>query len=419
MMQKEKILPLSEQARVKNEWLDHRLHHILPEIMKRTEIDMWVVLAREYNEDPVLESLFPGGVMTASRLTGLIFFRNSDGEVERFSLNSSQSSGPFSRFYTPLWRRGEETQWERLRKLIDEKQPRTIGVNRSEKSAHADGLSAYLYDQLRSILSDEYTKRIVSAEDLVIGWMETRSHKELDIYSGINHIIHSIIDEAFSLDTIHVGVTTTTDLEWWMMEQVRALGLRPWFPFDVDVQRRGEEEKRKTDTVIKPGDLLHCDVGLDYLGLKTDTQRLAYVVPLGEDDAPEGLKTALRTANRFQDIVCENFITGKTGNEILSASLQQAESENIKAQLYTHPIGYYGHGPGPVMGLWDNQDHVPGSGDNILYPDTCYALELNIAQRVPEWDNQEVFIFLEQTVAFTGENIKYLDGRQTELILVR
>jgi len=416
-MQK-KILSLSDQAKIRNDWLGYRLENILPPIMKRTGIDMWIVLAREYNEDPVMKSLFPAPVMTASRLTGLIFSITDNDTLECFSLYPKESS-MLAPFYTPVWEKGKETQWERLNKLVEEKKPGTIGIDTSEKSALADGLSKHLHDELVNCLSGEYRKKLRSAEDLVTGWLETRSGKELQVYAGINNIIHSIIAEAFSSKVIDVGITRTTDLEWWMMEKAASMGLPSWFPFDVDLQRKGEKDSRIANEVILPGDVLRCDVGIEYLGLKTDTQRLCYVLNMGETDVPEGMKDALKTGNRFQDIVCENFIEGKTGNEILAASLKQAEKENIKAQLYTHPIGFHGHGAGPMVGLWDNQKSVPGRGDYPLHSDTCYALELNIAQNLPEWDNQEFFICLEQTVAFRHGRVFYLDGRQTDFMLVQ
>lgn len=413
-----KILSLSQQARVRNEWLEYRLANILPRLMERTGIDMWVVIAREYNEDPVMGSLFPAPVMTASRLTGLVFSYKKQKGLECFSLYPEES-GMLSPYYTPVWKKGQETQWERLNELICEKKPEVIGIDTSEKFALADGLSKHLYDQFVGCLTEEYRRRLTSAEDLVVGWLETRSDRELQVYPGINNIIHSIIAEAFSNEVIDVGVTTTADVEWWMMEKAASFGLNPWFPFDVDLQREGEKNTRMTGEIIRPGDLLRCDVGIDYLGLKTDTQRLAYVLKLHENNAPEGMKTALGTGNRFQDIVCEQFAEGKTGNEILLAALKQAETENIKAELYTHPIGVHGHGAGPTIGLWDNQKGVSGRGDYPLYTDTCYALELNIAQNLPEWNNQELRICLEQTVAFRDGQVFYLDGRQTDFLLIR
>ncbi|MDP3388181.1 MAG: M24 family metallopeptidase [Eubacteriales bacterium] len=415
---KNKILPLSKQADMKNDWLQHRLKHILPELMQKTEIDMWIILGREYNEDPVMESLFPAPAMNASRLTGILFILKDDKEVDCLSLFPSISSA-FTPYYQPMWDKANETQWECINRIIKERNPKRIGINTSKNIALADGLTQYLHEELFNSIEDDIKEKIVSAQDLAIGWLEKRSQKELEIYPEINHIIHSIIEEAFSGKIVKPGITTTTDVEWWMMEKVKSLGLRPWFPFDVDLQRQGEPNNRLNKAVIEPGDLLRCDVGLDYLGLKTDTQRMAYVLKPGEDKIPEGIQEAMKTGNRFQDIVCENFREGRSGNEIFTASIEQAKSENIDARLYTHPIGFHGHGAGTIIGMWDQQDILPERGHYKLYADTCYALELNISRKVPEWDQQDVYMFLEQTVAFTQGRVDFLDGRQTEIIVIR
>lgn len=412
------ILPLSQQADIKNDWLQYRLKHILPNLMKKTEIDMWIILGREYNEDPVMESLFPAPVMNASRLTGIIFILKDDNDVDCLSLFPSNSTA-FTPYYQPMWDKENETQWECINRIIKARNPQRIGINTSKNTALADGLTKYLHDELVNHIEDDFKERILSAQDLAIGWLEKRSNKELDVYPGINHIIHKIINQAFSSEVVHPGITTTTDLEWWMMEEVKSLGLRPWFPFDVDLQRQGESNSRINKIVIEPGDLLRCDVGLDYLGLKTDTQRMAYVLKPSENKIPKGIRNAMKTGNRFQDIVCENFKEGRTGNEIFTASIEQAKSESIDARLYTHPIGAHGHGAGPIIGMWDQQDTLPERGKYKLYADTCYALELNISQKVPEWNNQDVFIFLEQTVAFTKDKVVFLDGRQTEIIAIK
>ena len=166
------------------------------------------------------------------------------------------------------------------------------------------------------------------------------------------------------------------------------------------------------------GDLIHIDFGITYLRLNTDTQQHAYVLKPGETDAPAGLKNALKIGNRLQDILTENFKTGRSGNAILTAALDQAKSEGIKATIYTHPIGFHGHAAGPTIGLWDQQGGVPGRGDYSLFPNTAHSIELNAAVKIPEWDDKEVRIMLEEDAFFTGQDVWYIDGRQTDLILI-
>ncbi len=410
------IFSVKEQCRLMDQWLEQRLKTLLPRLMKRASIDMWVVLSQEYNEDPVFCTLMPALQKTASRLSGLVFYMDSESELECLSLGRKNIQ--VERIYKGCWESDKETQWECLKRIVDKRKPNRIGINISKAFALSDGLSKTLFDELTEALRDEYSDRLVSAERLSVGWLETRSEEELDIYPSIYSIACEIINEAFSKAVIVPGTTTTQDVEWWICDRINSLGLEAWFAPTIDLQRRGTLEKRISNTVIMPGDLLHCDVGIKYMGLCTDTQRVAYVFKAEEKEAPKGILEAMSVCNSFQDIVLDCFKEGLTGNEVLAAALLKAQTQGIKSMLYTHPIGSYGHGAGPIIGLWDNQAYVPLKGDCPLCYDTCYALELNTSSSVLEWDNQDIVIFLEETVAFTHEGIRYLGGRQTEPIII-
>ena len=112
----------------------------------------------------------------------------------------------------------------------------------------------------------------------------------------------------------------------------------------------------------------------------------------GETAPPAGLTAGMVAGNRMQDLLMAEFVTGRTGNEILAASLAAAAAESIDALVYTHPIGLHGHAAGPTIGLWDQQAGVPGQGDYPLFPTTAHSIELSVEVAVPEWDGQAVFI---------------------------
>ena len=107
-----------------------------------------------------------------------------------------------------------------------------------------------------------------------------------------------------------------------------------------------------TDDVIQEGDLLHIDFGMTAMGMNTDTQHMAYVLrsSAGEMAPPPGLKAGLKKSNRMMDIVLQTMRPGLTGNEVLSICLAQMKKEGIEGQIYSHPIGDWGHAPGAVMG---------------------------------------------------------------------
>ena len=409
------VLGLKEQAAVYDGWLSVRLNRLLPELMRREKLDMWLVVCEEYNEDPVYLSLVPFASLSARRLSILVFFdRGGDKGIERFSV----SRYGIRDLYPTLWKANEEDQWQALAKAVKERNPKRIGINEADVFAFGDGLSASKKKLLVQALGPEYSKRLVGAERLAVGWLERRLPEEIEVYHHIAAIAHAIIAEAFSSMVITPGITTTDDVEWWMWEKIRSLGQTTWFNPSVSIQRP-KSSPHKDSPVIHRGDLLHCDFGINYLRLNTDTQQHAYVLQVGETDAPQGLKDALAQGNRLQDILLGEMKEELTGNQVLGAALKRAKDEGLKPSIYTHPLGVHGHAAGPTIGLWDRQGGVPGAGDYPLFFDTVYSIELNVRAAVPEWDNQEVQIALEQDAAFTRSGTFFLNRRQTELHLIR
>jgi len=420
------VLPMRARAVVINRVLQERLDTLMPMLMRRAGVDMWIVSAREYNEDPVIETMLPATWKAARRRTMLVFTDRgpdpnaSNGGVERLAI----SRYDVGELFPSAWDKEEQPdQWARLAEIVEARDPQSIAVNRSETFALADGITDTEYDQLREALPATYRDRLTSDDRLAVGWLETRSELEQTIYPQIVRTAHAIIAEGFSEQVIQPGVTTTADVEWWYRDRIRELGFTAWFHPSVSIQREGmgEDGDFSSDAeaaTVTPGDLLHVDFGITYLRLNTDTQQHAYVLRPGETDAPDGLKAALRTGNRLQDHLTDQFETGRTGNEMLAAALQAAKNEGIRPSIYTHPIGHHGHGAGPTIGLWDQQGGVPGNGDYPLYANTAYSIELNATMSIPEWDGQDILVKLEEDAFFDGETVRYLDGRQTQLYVI-
>ncbi|MEO0551219.1 MAG: M24 family metallopeptidase [Pseudomonadota bacterium] len=414
------VLAFRDRVAPENEMTRDRLETLLPRLMEETDIDMWIVMNREYAEDPVYFTLVPQPAFAARRTTILVFHRHDEG-FDMLTVNRYPLGDP----YEAAWEGGDlDEQWQALADLIADRDPERIGINVSADWPVADGLTHGLHEKLTSVLPEHLSDRLVSAEDLVIRWIETRSDLEMEVYAHVVAIARSVISEAFSSEVITPGVTTTDDVAWYMRARFEALNLAPWFNPYVNVQRPGlacesEQDFCGTSGRIQRGDIIHTDVGICYLKLCTDTQEMGYVLGVGEVDVPEGLKAAMAVGNRWQDHLTGSYETGRTGNQVLAETRAKCDAEDMICSTYTHPLGFFGHAPGPTIGMWDNQGDTPIRGDWPVYADTCYAIEGNVKAAVPEWDGQMAQIKLEQDACFDGETVTYLAGRQTTWHLIR
>ena len=414
------ILSLKERARVIEEIQKDRFDNLLPKLMEETGIDMWVIITREYNEDPIIKTLLPPTWLNARRRTILAFYYDKDEKnLEKVAI----ARYSFGKNIPSIWNKDEEPdQMKALVKFIEEKNPSKIGLNYSDHFALADGIVKTDYELLLDNMSNSLSKKVVSAEELAVRWIETRTEKEMIIYDQLVEITHGIINEAFSTKVITPGVTTTNDVVWWMREKVKKLGLKTWFHPTIDVQRNEVSDLYAFDgeskfDIILPGDLIHCDFGISYLTLNTDCQELAYVLKPDETEAPEYLVKALDEGNRVQDIFTDLFEHKKTGNQILKEALEQGRNEGFRPQIYTHPLGTFGHSAGTTLGMWDSQGGVPFTGDFPMNYNTVYAIELNTKVFIEEW-NKDIRVMLEEAGVFEETGFRYVNGRQTELILV-
>ncbi len=428
---------LREQAAVQQQWLARRLESVLPELMRAHGVTTWVVPMREYNEDPVFSSLVSPTTFAARRRTIYVFHdrcraAGADSScIERIALGGTSQGGLYEavRATKPveadirgaqaeLW--GDE-QWQVLRRVLEARDPARIAIDVSSVFAFGDGLSAGELEGMKRGIGEALAARLVPAGLLPVELIARRLPEEEATFTAMNRLAWEIIRTAFSREVITPGTTRTQDVVWWMRQRVNDLGLGSWFQPSVDVQRRGVTAAELGENpVILPGDVLHCDFGLVALRLNTDTQHMAYVPREGESVPPTGLVRALAVANRLQDIVVEEIRPGRTGNEILSAARGRMKGEGIDGTIYSHPVGMHGHGAGPLIGLWDYQEGVPGRGDAPVLAGMWYSVELQATSPVAEWAGQPVRMALEEDVIVdSAGRVRWAHARQTSLHLVR
>ena len=409
------ILSARERATTENRILAERLEAIIPAIMREQRIDLWLLVAREYFEEPVVASMLDAENMHARRRTILIFYDPGNGKpIERLTVSRYGLGGLFAPAWDP---RTQPDQWQAVADIITKRNPEKIAINTSDLYQFADGMTLSQYQKFMAALPSPMPARIVSGEALAIRWLETRTPAEMAIYPTLMRTAHLLIGEAFSRTVITPGVTTAEQVQWWYRDRLLQLGLDPWFHPSVGIQRKGAKGMLEGNEVILPGDLLWTDFGITYLRLNTDMQHLAYVLKPGESRAPAGLRQGLANSNRVQDMLTRHFAIGRSGNEVLALARAEAVAAGLDPSIYSHPIGLHGHGAGPSIGFWDNQKADP-RGNGLIAANTAWSIELTNFAAVPEWDGQRVDFRAEENAFFDGTNVRYIDGRQTEITLI-
>lgn len=413
-----KILPMRQRANLINKILEQRLQKSLPKLMRETGIDMWLIICQEDNPDPVLKTLMPMDTWCPILQVLVFYDQGQEKGLERINISGTNTHDLYDR---PYKGQVETKQWDLLKQIIEKRVPEKIGINTGEIEWAAGGLTHNLYLQLSQKLPQKYTERFYSAESLVTRWLSTFIEEEIAIYEHVVNIAHNLLAECYSRKAVIPGITTIEDLEWYYWQRCNDLGLNLAFkPYFTIVRSHKMREKfGEEDQVIRQGDLIHSDVGINYLRYNTDHQQWAYVLPEGEQDTPEGMREIMKKGNQLQDIFMNEFVEGLTGNELLKNILTLAKYEGLpEPKVYSHSLGYFLHEPGPLIGLPWEQKKCPGRGDVKLNYNNAFAMELSVTDSAAEWENQKISMSMEEDIVFTENGCRPLDGRQTKFYLI-
>ncbi|MGB7208644.1 MAG: M24 family metallopeptidase [Pyrinomonadaceae bacterium] len=414
-----KLLSQREQADIREQWLRKRLGSLLLPMMKLHGIEMWIVVNEEFHNDPVTPHIVPPIPIVGRR--DLFVFIDRGERIERVAV-VRYAEERLKNHYTMLLPSRDKFN-ETIRKLVDERNPKTIALNIGGTRGQQSGLTYDGYKFLAEALGADNEKKFVSASNLLTEFFDTRLPEELEHYRTAVLATDVITRRAFSNEVITPGKTTAGDVRWWMIQQLNNLGVDTWFQPDLRVQRQAVQTGTTSqflstadeNVILERGDLIHVDFGLNYMGLSTDWQKHGYILKPGEKDVPAGLKAALKNTNRLQDIIFAIARPGMTGTEVYEAAMAECKKQSIEAMIYSHPIGTHGHGLGPSIDFRGNI----GGGANKILPGSYMSIELNTSTTVPEWNNQKVTIMAEDDAHMTSDGYKFFRPRQTEFYLIR
>ena len=415
------LLTWSQQIRERDEWLAKR-HRMLLGMMRRHDLDWWIVVNEEFHGDPLTPFVAPAHPYAGNRDIFVFIDADEDG------LRKIALTGYAEESVERVFESGSRTQSpeENLRDLYEADPPERIGLAIDGHRGMTRSLTRSSYRMLSEALGPEATRRFVSAEPLIEDYLDTRIPEELSHFETLVHLTEVLARRALSNEAITPGQTTVGDVRRFLFDALWAEGVTTWFQPDLRVQRAGRSGPTsrgflavsKESTVIKRGDLVHLDFGISYMGFDSDWQKLAYVLKKDETDAPAGLKRGLANTNLLQDVLMQAARPGRAAGEIYAATMAKMEEKGVEAMIYSHPLGNHGHALGPSIDFRSASSN-PGGRPRPLRPHSWISIELSTALAVPEWNSQKVFFMEEDPAHLTDEGYSFFRPRQETFYLIR
>ncbi|KAL7422645.1 hypothetical protein Q5752_001936 [Cryptotrichosporon argae] len=395
---------LREQDALERRWVEARHDHI-HSILKKHGYDAWLLSMREYAEDTAFTALVSSTTTFSARRRTLYLFHTSAAAPSPLVVVDNT-----------------DDLWGTLNATLFAVDPAKIAVDVDGFVAFADGLHTGEGETLRARVDPKYAARLEPSRAIPVEVVAARAggREQLAMYRLLQENVWALIGEAFSARVVEVGTTTAADIEWWLRDVMRwRLGCATWFHPSVDIVRHPALPDTAADPVVRPGDVLHVDVGIAAMGLHTDTQHLGYVLRANETRPPAGLLAGLRAANRLQDFVRHEMLVGRTGDEVLAAVRARMAGAQLEGSIYSHPIGDRGHAAGAVIGMTNLQDGVPHLGSMKVLENYWTSVELAGFTYVPEWGTTLRFE-LEEDVYWNpkSKTFEWVWGQQTEFHLV-
>jgi Xaa-Pro aminopeptidase len=395
-----------------------RIQELLPSAMERADVDVWMVICRENNNDPM--ALHIGGENAGG--TSFYVFYESNGKVKSVvfcsfgEVTALTELGLHDSIISVS--RGQDV-FELATNFVKNVDPEKIAINISNSNSTADGLSHSQYQKLANNFGEDWEEKLVSSEELVYEWLSIKLPAEVEIMRKAAEITAQWEVEAYK--TIVAGKTTDAEVADFLNEKIKAYGFEDgWNPEQNPNVNSGPDRghSHATNKVIMPGDVIQTDFGIKVYGIwVTDIQRFAYVLKEGDNSAPEDIQRYWDVAKRGHRLVFENMKPGISGYELDKKQREwMKENGSLPVPWSTgHPVGYVAHDVGPSLG--GGQEGITPSAAALkpLREGMVFAYDGFYAWNI---EGGEKTISVEEMVVVTEDGAEYLTPPQEELILV-
>ncbi|WP_411282327.1 M24 family metallopeptidase [Gemmatimonas sp.] len=418
------LLPWSQQIAIREDWLTKR-HALLLPMMRRHKIGMWIVVNEEFHDDPLSQYVAPPRPYTGNR-DFFVFVDGGEQGLKKFAITAYTEENLARFFEAPFTEpRPPATT---LRDLYQQYRPTTVGLGIRGRRGQTRSLGYDAYRFLAETLGEDAEKTFVSASDLIEEYLDTRLPEETEHYRAAVSVTEAIVKRALSNAVITPNRTTVGDVRRALFDMLGAAGVRTWFQPDLRVQRKGEDIATSRgflavapeSTVIRPGDVVHVDFGISYMGFDTDWQKMAYVLQPGERDVPESFNRAMANTNTLQDaVMLRHARPGFTGGAVFTNTMAEMRERGIEAMVYSHPIGTQGHGLGASIDFRSPLRSDTTAQNSRLRLGSYISIELNTATPIPEWNGKKLFVMMEDDAFLTEQGFHFFRPRQQSYYLIK
>jgi Xaa-Pro dipeptidase len=417
------LLPWSEQITIREGWLTKR-HALLLPMMRRHNIGMWIVVNEEFHDDPLSQYVAPPRPYTGNRDI-FVFIDGGDKGLKKYAITGYTEENLARFFDAP----SDEPRpaGPTLRALYETWKPLTIGLGIKGRRGQTRSLGWDAYQFIADAVGAEGTAKFVSASDLIEEYLDTRLPDEMEHYRTAVAVTEAIVKRALSPEVITPGRTTVGDVRRHLYDALWQAGVRTWFQPDLRVQRAGGDIATSRGflavategIVLQPGDVVHIDFGISYMGFDTDWQKMAYILRPNETDVPAGLKQAMANTNTLQDaLMLRHSRPGLTGGAVFRATMAEMKEKGIEAMVYSHPIGTQGHGLGAGIDFRAANRSDTTALNSRLRLGSYISIELNTGTPVPEWGGKKVFVMMEDDAYLTPEGFRFFRPRQEQFYII-